>query len=107
MPDPNKRLAFLEQAVRSGSADSFAYYALGMEYRKAARVDEALAIFVELKQRDAGYLPMYLMVGQMLTEAERKTEAREWLEAGIALARERSDAKALGELEAALGEARD
>ena len=107
MPDPNKRLAFLEQAVRSGSADSFAYYALGLEYRKTSRVDESLAIFVELKQRDAGYLPMYLMVGQMLTEVERKAEAREWLEAGIELAKERSDAKALGELESALGDARD
>ena len=105
MPDVNKRLAFLEQAVRSGSADSFAYYALGMEYRKAGRVDEALGIFVELRARDEGYLPMYLMVGQMLTEAERRVEAREWLEAGIALARERGDSKALGELESALGEA--
>src|SRR5262245_1871249 len=106
MPEVNKRLAFLEQAVRSGSADSFAFYALGMEYRKAARTEESLAIFVELRARDPGYLPMYLMVGQMLTEAERKAEAREWLEAGIALAKDRADDKALGELESALGEAR-
>jgi hypothetical protein len=106
MPESNKRLAFLEQAVRSGSADSFAFYALGLEYRKAARVDESLAIFVALRQRDAGYLPMYLMVGQMLTEVGRNAEAREWLQAGIELAKERSDAKALGELESALDEAR-
>jgi tetratricopeptide (TPR) repeat protein len=106
MPDPSKRLAFLEQAIRSGSADSFVYYGLGMEYRKAGRVDESLAIFTELRARDEDYLPMYLMVGQMLTEAERKPEACEWLEAGIALARERADQKALGELETALGEAR-
>lgn len=104
MADVNKRIAFLEQAVRSGSADSFAYYALGMEYRKDGRVDEALAIFSELRLRDAGYLAMYLMVGQMLTEAGQKADARDWLEAGIALARERSDAKALGELETALAE---
>ena len=50
---------------------------------------------------------MYLMVGQMLTEAARKPEAIEWLEAGIVLATERADGKALGELETALGEARD
>ena len=105
MPDMNKRLAFLEQAVRSGSADSFAFYALGQEYRKEGRVEEALAIFTELRARDPGYLAMYLMVGQMLTEARRKADAREWLESGIALARERSDGKALGELETALGEA--
>jgi tetratricopeptide (TPR) repeat protein len=105
MPDVNKRLAFLEQAVRSGSADSFAFYALGMEYRKSGRVDEAIAIFAELRTRDPGYLPMYLMVGQMLNEAGQKSDAREWLASGITLARERSDAKALGELESALTEA--
>jgi hypothetical protein len=42
------------------------------------------------------------MVGQMLTEAGRTEEATEWLKAGIALAREKGDMKALGELESAL-----
>jgi predicted Zn-dependent protease len=107
MPDVNKRLAFLEHAVKTGTADSFARYALGMEYRNAGRVDDALATFAELRSKDPGYLAMYLMVGQMLTEAARKSEAIEWLEAGIVLATERSDGKALGELETALGEARD
>ncbi|HVR21336.1 MAG TPA: tetratricopeptide repeat protein [Polyangiaceae bacterium] len=107
MPDVNKRLAFLEHAVKTGTADSFARYALGMEYRNAGRVDDAVATFTELRAKDPGYLPMYLMVGQLLTEAARKSEAIEWLEAGIVLATERSDGKALGELESALGEARD
>jgi hypothetical protein len=44
------------------------------------------------------------MAGQTLAEAERGPDAREWLEAGIALARKKSDAKALGELESLLGE---
>ena len=107
MPEVNKRLAFLEQAVSSGAADAFAFYALGMEYRKADRIDESLAVFVKLRAKDASYLAMYLMVGQMLSEAGRKAEAREWLEAGIALARERGDGKALGELESAMAEAAD
>jgi predicted Zn-dependent protease len=106
MPDVNKRLAFLEQSVKSGAADSFARYALAMEYRKAGRVDDALAAFTDLRANDPGYLAMYLMVGQMLTEAARNPEAIEWLEAGIRLATDRSDAKALGELETALAEAR-
>ena len=106
MPDANKRLLFLEQAVKTGTADSFARYALGMEYRKAGRIDDALATYRELREKDAGYLPMYLMVGQMLAEAERKAEAVEWLEAGIRLANERGDGKALGELESALADAR-
>ena len=106
MSDVNKRLLFLEQSVKSGAADSFARYALGMEYRKAGRVDDALTTFVGLRASDPAYLAMYLMVGQMLTEAERRGEAVEWLEAGIRLATERGDQKALGELESALADAR-
>jgi predicted Zn-dependent protease len=100
--DPNKRLAVLEKMVAAGQVDSFALYALGMEYRRAARVEDSLTTFKNLRERDAGYLPMYLMVGQMLTEHGRQEEATEWLRAGIELAREKGDMKALGELEGAL-----
>ena len=100
----NKRLAFLEQTTSSGNADAFAFYALGLEYQKEGRIEEALRTFETLRERDPGYLAMYLMAGQMLSDAGRGTEATGWLEAGIALARERSDEKALGELESALAE---
>jgi predicted Zn-dependent protease len=103
MPDPNKRLAILEKMVAAGQTDSFALYALGMEYRRAERVDDALGTFKTLRERDPGYVPMYLMVGQMLTESGRQPEANEWLQAGIAVARDKGDMKALGELESALG----
>ena len=98
----NKRLAFLEQHVASGSADAFAFYGLGMEYRKEGRVDDALATFAKLKDKDADYLPMYLMAGQTLIDANRAAEARAWLEAGVELARRKGDGKTLGELESAL-----
>jgi len=102
MADPNKRLAFLEQMVASGQADSFAFYGLGMEYRRIGRFQEALEVFERLRERDPSYLPMYLMVGQVLTELGLPEEKAKWLNAGIALAREKGDMKTLGELEAAL-----
>ena len=102
MADPNKRLAMLEQMVMSGQADSFAFYGLGMEYRRSGRFEESLTVFKKLREKDPGYLPMYLMVGQVLTELGLPEEKAEWLNAGIALAREKGDMKALGELEAAL-----
>jgi tetratricopeptide (TPR) repeat protein len=98
----NKRLVMLEKVTSSAQADSFAFYCLGMEYRKEGRVDDAVATFASLRARDAGYLPMYLMAGQMLREAARLAEAAEWLEQGIALASEKKDSKALGELESEL-----
>jgi hypothetical protein len=102
----NKRLQMLEKLTSAGSADSFAFYALALEYRKEGRVDDAVRTFSTLKARDAGYLPMYLMAGQLLVEAERSAEARTWLEAGLELARARGDGKTAGELESELANAR-
>jgi predicted Zn-dependent protease len=100
----NKRLAFLEQTTRAGSADTFAWYALALEYRKEQRLDDAVAAFESLREKDPGYLPMYLMAGQTLAEAKRPDDAGTWLRAGIELARERGDGKTLSELENALAE---
>ena len=98
----NKRLAMLEKLTQSGSADAFAFYALGMEYRKEGRVDDAVRTFAELRARDNAYLPVYLMAGQTLAGAGRAEEAREWLTAGIDVARAKGDGKTLGELESEL-----
>jgi tetratricopeptide (TPR) repeat protein len=98
----NKRLAMLEQLVSEGKADSFARYALALEYKKEGRLDAALGAFESLRAADADYLPQYLMAGQMLIDGGRGAEARDWLTAGIDLARKKGDGKALGELEDAL-----
>jgi hypothetical protein len=103
MAEPmNKRLAMLEKVTASAQADSFAFYCLAMEYRKEGRVDDALGAFETLRARDAGYLPMYLMAGQMLREAARLADASLWLKQGIELATQKNDGKALGELESEL-----
>jgi predicted Zn-dependent protease len=95
----------LKKLTASGSADSFAWYALAMEYRKEKQLDDALRTFETLREKDPDYVPMYLMAGQMLLEAERNGEAVPWLEQGIVKARARGDMKALGELEQALASA--
>lgn len=96
----------LEKLTSSAAADSFAFYCLGMEYRKEGRVEDAVSTFNTLRTRDAGYLPMYLMAGQMLRESSRLAEAASWLEQGIELARQKNDSKALGELESELSSVR-
>jgi tetratricopeptide (TPR) repeat protein len=98
----NKRLAFLEQHCASAGADSFAFYGLGMEYRKEGRIDDAISTFTKLKEKDPDYVPMYLMAGQALIDAGRGVEAKIWLEQGIAVATRKHDTHALGELESAL-----
>lgn len=100
----NKRLAMLEQMAASGQADSFALYALGMEYRKEGRREDALATFAKLRDKDAAYLPVYLMAGQCAVETENAELARTWLEQGVLLAQQKGDTKTLGELQSALAE---
>lgn len=98
----DKRLLFLEKLTREGTEDPMAWYGLAMEYRKLSRWDEALQTFTTLRTRKPDYVAMYLMCGQMLAEVDRKDEAREWMEAGITLARTKGDSHAVSELESAL-----
>ena len=98
----NKRLAFLEKVTAEGSEDPLAWYGLAMEYRKLARWDEALQTFTTLRTRKPDYIAMYLMCGQMLAEASRKDEAREWLEIGLKTARAKGDTHAASEIESAI-----
>ena len=98
----NKRLLMLEKMVAAGQADSFARYALGMEYKKEGRTDDAVAAFSALRALDPDYVPQYLMCGSLLLEAGRQEEGRSWLSAGIQVAQKTGNSHALGELESAL-----
>lgn len=98
----NKRLDTLVRMVESGTADSFAHYALALEYRKDGQFDQALKVFNLLRSKDPAYLPMYLMAGQILVSQSQPNEARDWLTAGIGIAQQQGNAKALSELQAEL-----
>jgi predicted Zn-dependent protease len=97
-----KRLALLEKLTASGTADSFAWYGLALEYAGFGRVEEALRTLRTLRDKDPSYVPMYLICGAMLSKAGQTSEAREWLEAGIARARTAGNSHAVGELQDAL-----
>lgn len=100
----NKRLLMLEKMVESGKADSFARYALALEYKKEGQLERAVATFDDLRAADPNYVPQYLMAGQMLIDAGKKTEARGWLEAGLEIARALGNSHAAGEIESALSD---
>ena len=97
-----KRLAFLEKVTSEGSTDPLAWYGLALEYAGLGRVDDALATFTKLRETNPGYVPMYLMCGQMLVRASRAEAAREWLEEGLVTARAKGDTHAQSEIQDAL-----
>jgi predicted Zn-dependent protease len=98
----SKRLAFLQKTTADGSTDPLAWYGLAMEYRKLERWDEALQTFTTLRSMMPDYVAMYLMCGQMLEGIGRTDDARAWLEAGLAVAKNKGDGHAVSEIEAAL-----
>jgi len=102
----NKRLEYLSKLVQGGTADSFAHYALGLEYKKEQQLDAAIETFAKLRAKDPQYLPMYLMAGQLLVSLGRLPEAQAWLQAGIEVAKAQGSSQALGELQAELAQAR-
>ncbi len=102
----NKRLDFLIGMVQAGTADSFARYALALEYKKEQQPEAALETFTVLRHEDPGYLPMYLMAGQLFAALGRASEAQEWLRAGLEVAKAQGNAQALGELTAELAQVR-
>jgi len=100
----DKRLAVLESLTSSGKADSFTWYALAMEYKSKGRVDDALAAFSALREKDPSYVPMYLMAASMLLGVGRGDEARDWLTEGVERAGAAGNAHARDEMQSLLVE---
>ena len=98
----SKRLLYLEKLVAEGKADSFARYCYALELKGLDRIDDALAAFDGLREADPAYVPMYLMCGTMLLDAERFEAARGWLEQGLRVASAAGDMKAQSEIKDAL-----
>ena len=96
------RLEMLEQMIAKGVNDAFPMYGLALEYRSAGRENDAVRAFENLRAKFPGYVPQYLMCGQLLEKLGRKDDARAWFEAGIASANKARDMHAVGELESAL-----
>lgn len=105
MPDPKKsRRELLEQFVAQKPDDAFSRYGLAMECMNSGDTLAAEAHFREIIQRNAEYVPAYLMFGQFLAKQSRADEARAVLQTGIAAASNSGNAHALSEMESLLSE---
>ena len=93
------RLATLKQVLDQNPDDTFARYALAMEFSRQGEVETALAEFTTLRNQHPEYIAAYQMAAQMLASAERTQEARQWLEQGIAAAQRAGNQHAQSEME--------
>ena len=98
------RRELLESFVAQKPDDAFSRYGLAMECVNSGDSAAAEANFRELLQRNADYVPVYLMFAQMLVKESRSDEAREVLDKGIAAASRAGNGHALSEMESLLNE---
>lgn len=94
----------LRQMVASKPGDPFPRYGLAMELDKRGELEAARAAFAELVELHPGYVPSYLMFGNLLRKRGELTEAAAIYERGIAAAEAARDSHAAGELASARAE---
>jgi predicted Zn-dependent protease len=99
---PEQRLESFRRIVAVRPDEPFARYSLAMALRAAGREAEAAREFQELARRSPGYVPTYLMYGQVLEVLGRRAEAARAYEDGVAAARSAGNEHARSELAQAL-----
>jgi len=99
---PEKRIEAFRRMLEARPDEPFARYSLAMALRGAGRGEEAVGEFRELVRRSPGYVPTYLMLGQLLETLGRGEEGARAYQDGIAAARQAGNDHARGELEQAL-----
>jgi len=91
-------LAFLEQDPN----DSFARYAVALEYISARDYKTALSYLDELRARDPHYLATYFQLGRLYEALDRADDAMAAYRTGITVGRSLGDMHTVSELQAAL-----
>jgi cytochrome c-type biogenesis protein CcmH/NrfG len=98
------RRQMLEEFVAKKPDDAFSRYGLAMECMNSGDPAAADTHFRALLDRNADYIPAYLMYAQLLARESRPAEAKQVLTSGIAAAAKRGDQHARSEMETLLGE---
>ena len=94
----SERIEKIDKMLEKDPDSEMLLYMLGMEHRKAGNVEEALAAFERLQQRDPPHVQSHFMAAQLLAETSRVEQARALLRTGIEAARHQGNSHAAGEM---------
>lgn len=103
MPN-SERIEQLKAILAQDPANTLARYALALEHSNSGDADTAIAEFRQLLARNPDYTNAYFMAAQALASADRKDEAKQWLNDGLACARRTNNKHAESEMQAMLDE---
>jgi tetratricopeptide (TPR) repeat protein len=96
------RLETLREMLSQDPGNTFARYGIAMEFANQGRLEEAVAEYRALLERDPNYAAAYYHGGQALERLGQTGEARDWYERGIQVTGRTGDAHTQSELQAAL-----
>lgn len=100
----NERIDQLKAILAADEKNTLARYALGMEYSGAGQTDVAVTEFKQLLSFNPDYTNAYFMAAQALANADRKDEAKQWLQDGLVSAKRAGNKHAENEMQAMLDE---
>lgn len=103
-PQKKSRRQMLEEFVAQKPDDAFSRYGLALECMNSGDLAAADQHFNALLNGHPGYIPAYLMYGQLLARESRPEEARRVLSNGVEAATKAGNQHALSEMEALLNE---
>ena len=96
---PTERMEKLQRLLDDDPSDSFARYALALEFLGRKDVERAMELLRETIERDPAYVPAYQMLGHQCLQRGADDEARSVLERGIAVARSSGEMHAATEMQ--------
>ena len=94
----------IEEMLAEEPNDPFLRYGLAMEFVSTGEDTEAARCFQELLTATPDYVPAYMQAGRTLARLNREDEARALYRSGIAVAQQKGDLHAAGEMEGFLEE---
>lgn len=100
----SQRIEHLKQILAADPEDTFAKYALGLEYVSFSQIDNAIDIFNEIVTLDPNYVAVYYQLGKAYELQGDDHSAKKFYEKGIYVASSQNDDHTKMELEQALND---
>lgn len=102
MEEMSDRVSALQAMLEADPANTFARYALAMEFANSAQLEQAVAQFEAILRHNPDYGAAYYHGGQALEKLGRTADAANLYRAGIDATTKSGDAHTASELQAAL-----
>lgn len=97
----NQRIEHILEFLKEDPADSFMNYALGLEYVKEDKLEQAIELFLKVVDSDPKYIACYYQLGKVFQQTREIEKAGEIYTRGMELSKNDTNRKTYQELKEA------